>query len=52
MNKVFNGSAKMAAAAAGVDHPEDLPGLEKIPSCSFGNISAIMVKSIENAFYR
>ena len=44
---VYNGAASASAANNG-----DIVGLEKIPRCSMRNLTVIMTRSVENAFYR
>ena len=42
-----------AATVSPVNHNGDvIVGLEKIPRCSMQNLTVIMTRSVENAFYR
>ena len=41
-----------ASTETGANSNGDVVGLEKIPRCSMQNLTVIMTRSVENAFYR
>lgn len=55
MSIVSNGSV-VAAPSSKAERTttvvDENAGLEEIPPCSFSNLTAIMTRSMENAFYR